>query len=93
MFHASHNVFFFSLCSSLQLQKVVDSFIILVAQQDVNINPERKEFPMLHSGADSHFNHLWTQFIPENIRIAPFPTREYTDDEFQSIVKRVMGVL
>ncbi|CAB4317029.1 unnamed protein product [Prunus armeniaca] len=28
---------------------------------------------------------------PSNIRIVPFPTREYTDDEFQSIIKSVMG--
>ncbi|KAL0453116.1 UNVERIFIED_CONTAM: ABC transporter A family member 1 [Sesamum latifolium] len=35
----------------------------------------------------------WTKFSPSNIRLVPFPTREYTDDEFQSIVKRVMGVL
>ena len=79
----------------LQLQKVVDSYIILVAQQDVNkVKPESKELPSLHSvGIHSHVNHLWTQFIPANIRIAPFPTREYTDDEFQSIVKSVMGVL
>lgn len=35
----------------------------------------------------------WTLFRPSNISIAPFPTREYTDDEFQSIVKKVMGVL
>ncbi|PQP99450.1 ABC transporter A family member 1 isoform X2 [Prunus yedoensis var. nudiflora] len=27
------------------------------------------------------------------MRIVPFPTREYTDDEFQSIIKSVMGVL
>ncbi|CAN6443979.1 unnamed protein product [Victoria cruziana] len=39
------------------------------------------------------FKYSWTKFIPSTIRIAPFPTREYTDDEFQSIVKRVMGVL
>ncbi|XP_031487931.1 ABC transporter A family member 1 isoform X2 [Nymphaea colorata] len=40
-----------------------------------------------------HFKYPWTKFIPSTIRIVPFPTREYTDDEFQSIVKRVMGVL
>ncbi|CAL9018798.1 unnamed protein product [Prunus brigantina] len=30
---------------------------------------------------------------PSNIRIVPFPTHEYTDDEFQSIIKSVMCVL
>lgn len=44
------------------------------------------------SGTDS-VKIPWTQFSPSNIRIAPFPTREYTDDEFQSIVKEVMGIL
>ncbi|KAG0463337.1 hypothetical protein HPP92_019406 [Vanilla planifolia] len=33
------------------------------------------------------------RIYPKNIRIVPFPTREYTDDEFESIVKAVMGVL
>lgn len=35
----------------------------------------------------------WKQFMPSKIRIVPFPTHQYTDDEFQSIVKSVMGVL
>nr|GEW36328.1 ABC transporter A family member 1 isoform X1 [Tanacetum cinerariifolium] len=35
----------------------------------------------------------WSQFMPSTTRLAPFPTREYTDDEFQSIIKDVMGVL
>lgn len=89
--------YFFSyfLLLILQLQKVVDSYIIVISQQDLNdTNPERRELLPLHStGMDSHHRHLWTRFIPANIRIAPFPTREYTDDEFQSIVKSVMGVL
>jgi len=33
------------------------------------------------------------QFSPSNIRIAPFLTPEYTDDEFQYIIKEFMGVL
>ncbi|ONK78401.1 uncharacterized protein A4U43_C02F18390 [Asparagus officinalis] len=79
----------------LTLQKVVDSFVILASHQEVNIiNPESKGLPLSHSiETQAYVNHQWTQFIPANIRIAPFPTREYTDDEFQSIVKNVMGVL
>nr|POE78936.1 abc transporter a family member 1 [Quercus suber] len=32
-------------------------------------------------------------FCPSNIRIAPFLTPKYTDDEFWYIMKEVMGVL
>ncbi|KFK22579.1 hypothetical protein AALP_AAs48764U000100, partial [Arabis alpina] len=39
------------------------------------------------------FEMPWTLFSPSTIRMVPFPTREYTDDEFQSIVKSVMGLL
>ncbi|KAI7740196.1 hypothetical protein M8C21_031110, partial [Ambrosia artemisiifolia] len=61
----------------VQLQQVMDSFIIFYAQQKV---PNSLKIP-------------WSQFTPSTIRLAPFPTREYTDDEFQSIIKEVMGVL
>ncbi|MFS7977586.1 putative ABC-type sulfate transporter [Helianthus anomalus] len=61
----------------LTLQQVMDSFIIFYAQQKV---PNSLKIP-------------WSQFTPSTIRLAPFPTREYTDDEFQSIIKDVMGVL
>ncbi|XP_076938168.1 ABC transporter A family member 1-like, partial [Bidens hawaiensis] len=61
----------------LTLQQVMDSFIIFYAQQKA---PNSVKIP-------------WTQFTPSTIRLAPFPTREYTDDEFQSIIKDVMGVL
>lgn len=79
----------------LTFQKVVDSLIILLAQQNgTNITPENEEFLSSHPfGIHSHINLPWTLYSPANISIAPFPTREYTDDEFQSIVKRVMGVL
>ncbi|KAJ6794817.1 ABC transporter A family member 1 [Iris pallida] len=74
----------------LTLQQLVDSFIILLGQQSVdNITPEDKEVLL----SNSSINLRSAKFIPANIRIAPFPTREYTDDEFQSIVKRVMGIL
>ncbi|GAB4843869.1 Phospholipid-transporting ATPase abca1 [Ancistrocladus abbreviatus] len=79
----------------LTLQQVLDSFIIFAAQQpetwltsdgvEVSVSssseaPPSLRLPLMH-------------YIPSNIRLAPFPTREYTDDEFQSIVKTVMGVL
>lgn len=77
-------------CFSLQLQQVLDSFIIFVAQQnEAGMVDEEIELP---SNA-SLLKQSWTQFIPSNIKIAPFPTREYTDDEFQSIIKSVMGLL
>ena len=36
---------------------------------------------------------LGVNIVPKNLRIAPFLTPEYTDDEFQYIIKEVMGVL
>ncbi|XP_038980603.1 ABC transporter A family member 1 [Phoenix dactylifera] len=79
----------------LTLQKVVDSLVILLAQQNgTHTTPENRALPLFHPyGIHSHINLPWTQYSPANISIAPFPTREYTDDEFQSIVKSVMGVL
>ncbi|CAL9065166.1 unnamed protein product [Musa banksii] len=81
----------------LTLQQVMDSLIILLAQlngtnvMSESINVTETLSPFI--GPRSHVNFRWTEFIPENIRIVPFPTREYTDDEFQSIVKIVMGLL
>ena len=79
----------------LQLQQVLDSFTIFAAQQtETGIASENIELKPLHStGVTSSLELPWTQFSPSNIRIAPFPTREYTDDEFQSIIKSVMGLL
>ncbi|KAM0948803.1 putative ABC transporter, AAA+ ATPase domain, ABC transporter A [Dioscorea sansibarensis] len=77
----------------LTLQKVMDSLIILLAQQNGTYFVAENLEVISSFGDFSHSNISWRQFIPENIRIAPFPTREYTDDEFQSIVKTVMGVL
>lgn len=75
-------------CTLLQLQQVVDSFIIFVSQQNI-------DFPLSHSnlGSAIPFELSWALFSPSVIRMVPFPTREYTDDEFQSIVKSVMGLL
>lgn len=86
-------IFQYSFSGFLTLQQVMDSFIIFAAQQVTHSDTNE-----LLSSVDSTSLHTqlkipWMQFSPSNIRLAPFPTREYTDDEFQSIVKRVMGVL
>ncbi|XP_038685237.1 ABC transporter A family member 1 isoform X1 [Tripterygium wilfordii] len=85
----------YSFSGFLTLQQVVDSFIIYVAQQtESNIAIEYIKSPSSDSfSRQSSLKLPWTQYSPANIRIAPFPTREYTDDEFQSIIKSVMGVL
>uniref|UniRef100_A0A7N0VB22 ABC transporter domain-containing protein n=1 Tax=Kalanchoe fedtschenkoi TaxID=63787 RepID=A0A7N0VB22_KALFE len=78
----------------LTLQQVLDSFIIFVAQQTADyIGTGHIEIPVTHQMPTSSLKIPWTQYSPSHIRIVPFPTREYTDDEFQSIVKTVMGVL
>lgn len=72
----------------------MDSFIIFAAQQNRdNSGSKYSHFVQQSSTADSDLRIPWTQYSPSNIRVVPFPTREYTDDEFQSIVKKVMGVL
>ncbi|KAM6568335.1 hypothetical protein CsatB_016320 [Cannabis sativa] len=81
----------YSFSGFLTLQQILDSFIIFAAQQsDIgNVEPS-----YIHPfGESSSLKGPLMQFSPSDIRIAPFPTREYTDDEFQSIVKKVMGVL
>ncbi|KAJ4969915.1 hypothetical protein NE237_003014 [Protea cynaroides] len=79
----------------LTLQQLVDSFIIFASQQNLTDLAEKDNvLPSFHSfESSSTVNVPWTHFTPSNIRIAPFPTREYTDNEFQSIIKKVMGVL
>lgn len=84
------------LCSKflLQLQQVMDSFIIYASQQTASkLDTDPIESPLHSIDAPSPPRISWRQFSPSTIRLAPFPTREYTDDEFQSIVKKVMGVL
>ncbi|XP_048321587.1 ABC transporter A family member 1 isoform X2 [Ziziphus jujuba] len=81
----------YSFSGFLTLQQVLDSFIIFASQQSDTGNIELS--PLHSSGAASSLKEPWTRFTPSKIRIAPFPTREYTDDEFQSIIKKVMGVL
>ncbi|CAJ2671488.1 unnamed protein product [Trifolium pratense] len=85
----------YSFSGFLTLQQMVDSFIILIAQQpELNSNAKTVKLPLLGlSDTDFSLKVPWTQFNPTNIRIAPFPTREYTDDQFQAIVKEVMGIL
>lgn len=70
---------------SLNLHKTPSYFDI----NDLGMNQQM--FGMRDENYDK--NSVWTLFRPSNISIAPFPTRQYTDDEFQSIVKEVMGVL
>ncbi|KAA8517124.1 hypothetical protein F0562_017417 [Nyssa sinensis] len=85
----------YSFSGFLTLQQVMDSFIIYASQQSATrLVTEGTESPSWDSfGKPSSLKIPWTQFSPSNIRLVPFPTREYTDDEFQSIVKSVMGVL
>lgn len=65
----------------VQVQQVMDSLVITLAQQS-------------ETNLTSEVSHLYQErFIPKHVRLAPFPTRQYTDDEFQTIVKQVMGVL
>ncbi|KAL6133968.1 hypothetical protein ACLB2K_066201 [Fragaria x ananassa] len=81
----------YSFSGFLTLQQALDSFIIFVAQQS---DTKNIELPTpLSSSTLSSLIVPWTQYGPSTIRVAPFPTREYTDDEFQSIIKSVMGVL
>ena len=79
----------------MQLQQVIDSFIIFSAQNTDNRSisdgsyvPELKFSDMVSL---QKFPSML--YVPSNIRLVPFPTRDYTDDEFQSIIKKVMGVL
>ncbi|GAV57854.1 ABC_tran domain-containing protein/ABC2_membrane_3 domain-containing protein [Cephalotus follicularis] len=85
----------YSFSGFLTLQQVLDTFIIFAAQQnETKTVSEAIEPPMSRTFDGSLSLKLpWTRFSPSNIRIAPFPTREYTDDEFQSIIKNVMGIL
>ncbi|KAL6987168.1 Phospholipid-transporting ATPase abca1, partial [Sarracenia purpurea var. burkii] len=84
----------YSFSGFLTLQQVMDSFIIYASQQTAtNLDTQDTESPSWHSFDTPPLKISWTQFSPSKIRLAPFPTREYTDDEFQSIVKKVMGVL
>lgn len=80
----------YGLSGFLTLQQVIDSFIIYAAQATMT-NLQR--LPSHSLDSDAQLKIPWTQYSPSDIRLAPFPTREYTDDEFQSIVKKVMGVL
>ncbi|XP_021830988.1 ABC transporter A family member 1-like, partial [Prunus avium] len=80
----------YSFSGFLTFQQVLDSFIIFAAQQSDTKNIELPS--SLPSGKPSSLKVPWMSYGPSNIRIVPFPTREYTDDEFQSIIKSIMGV-
>ncbi|PWA83115.1 ATP-binding cassette A1 [Artemisia annua] len=77
------------------LQQVMDSFIIFYAQQKMTneVNEENVDLsmPLSSNNQSNSLKIPWSQFLPSTTRLAPFPTREYTDDEFQSIIKDVMG--
>lgn len=79
----------------LTLQQVLDSFIIFASQlTETSSIPGDSDVPtsvLFHVSSLLRLPSM--RFIPSNIRIVPFPTREYTDDEFQYIIKNVMGVL
>lgn len=79
----------------MQLQQVLDSFIIYAAQEsDISSISDGSGAPVLKSvDIQSALKFPSMRFVPSNIRLVPFPTHEYTDDEFQSIIKKVMGVL
>lgn len=79
----------------LTFQQVLDSFIIFAAQEsEISSISDASEVPVLNSfDRISPLKFPSMQFIPSDIRVVPFPTRDYTDDEFQSIIKKVMGVL
>ncbi|KAH7855874.1 hypothetical protein Vadar_029947 [Vaccinium darrowii] len=84
----------YSFSGFFTLQQVLDSFIIYASQQTASkLDTGDTESPLHPFDARSPPKIPWRQFSPSKIRLAPFPTREYTDDEFQSIVKKVMGVL
>lgn len=85
----------YSFSGFLTLQQVMDAFIILASQRaETDSTSQNIELTSAQSfDTASSLKLPLMQFSPSSIRIAPFPTREYTDDEFQSIIKNVMGVL
>ncbi|KAG7961902.1 hypothetical protein I3843_09G039100 [Carya illinoinensis] len=84
----------YSFSGFLTLQQVMDAFIIFAAQQTETNSSQNIELTLgQSSGTTSSLMFPSMQFSPSKIRIAPFPTRQYTADEFQSIIKNVMGVL
>lgn len=77
-------LFFFVALCGVQLQQVVDSYIIFSSQEDSACAGASSRLLCSHS---FHWN------LPEHIAVAPFPTVGYTDDAFQAIAKKVMAVL
>lgn len=93
VFHLSSDNVFFFFVGFLQLQQLVDSFIILASQNSAETPVEHRGLLLNKSATNNNKGNPWSKFSPANIRVAPFPTRAYTDDEFQSIIKKVMAVL
>ncbi|XP_065620851.1 ABC transporter A family member 1-like isoform X1 [Quercus suber] len=76
-----------------QLQQVLDAFIMISGQRTYSTS-QIIEIPSVQSSDNASLLMLpLMQFSPSNIRIAPFLTPKYTDDEFWYIMKEVMGVL
>ena len=70
----------------------MDAFILFSVQQTYSTS-QNIEIPSLQSFGNASLLMLpQIQFSPSNIGTAPIPTREYTDDEFQYVIKEVMGV-
>ncbi|KAK7825923.1 abc transporter a family member 1 [Quercus suber] len=75
------------------LQQVLDAFIMISGQRTYSTS-QIIEIPSVQSSDNASLLMLpLMQFSPSNIRIAPFLTPKYTDDEFWYIMKEVMGVL
>ncbi|CAA6654054.1 unnamed protein product [Spirodela intermedia] len=83
----------YSMSGFFTLQQLVDSFIILASQNSDETLIEHRGHLLNKSATQNHKGNPWSKFSPANIRVAPFPTRAYTDDEFQSIIKNVMAIL
>ncbi|XP_074276823.1 ABC transporter A family member 1 isoform X2 [Silene latifolia] len=82
----------YGLSGFLTLQQILDSFIIF-AGRETGTSSSFEDAEVTPSTTFSPLRIPSMEFIPSNIRLVPFPTRAYTDDEFQYIVKKVMGVL
>ncbi|XP_065620852.1 ABC transporter A family member 1-like isoform X2 [Quercus suber] len=65
-----------------QLQQVLDAFIMISGQRTYSTS-QIIEIPSVQSSDNASLLMLpLMQFSPSNIRIAPFLTPKYTDDEF-----------
>ncbi|XP_024515167.1 ABC transporter A family member 1 [Selaginella moellendorffii] len=77
----------------LTLQQVIDSYLILLSQQQPELCHYESRKRVLKNESHENVKLVTENVFPKYISVAPFPTREYTDDEFQSIVKNFLGIL